>query len=147
MEVGENMPKINKFKESLLDKNTCLLYTSSLVFFEGHHEPHLETILELPKGWGIAYFEKTDVVKAKEILKDHSCVMGGLPITLLVGGTPASIDEYIKNLFEKVKPGGGFVLAPSVGTAPRETPLENLTALIEAVEKYGYCLLYTSRCV
>lgn len=109
----------------------------ALVFFEGNHDAHLETILELPKGWGVAYFEKTDVVKAKEILKGHTCVMGGIPISLLVGGTPATIDEYIKNLLERVKPGGGFILAPGVGTAPRETPLENLSALIKAVEKYG----------
>jgi hypothetical protein len=80
-------PTLKEVILTLLDEGI-----KSLVFFEGHHEPHLETILELPKGWGIAYFEKTDVVKAKEILKDHSCVMGGLPITLLVGGTPASID-------------------------------------------------------
>lgn len=108
-----------------------------MVFFEGRHDAHLETILELPKGWGVAYFEKTDVVKAKEVLKGHTCVMGGVPMGLIVGGTPAQIDEYIKNLLEKVKPGGGFILAPGVGTAPRETPVENIKALIEAVEKYG----------
>lgn len=37
----------------------------SFVFFEGHHDAHLETILDLPKGWGIAYFEKT-CKKSKE---------------------------------------------------------------------------------
>lgn len=109
----------------------------SRVFFEGHHEPHLETILDLPKGWGVAYFEKTDIVKAKEMLKDNCCVAGGLPISLILSGTPESIDEHIKNLFEKVKPGGGFILAPSIGTAPAETPIENIHAIIEAVEKYG----------
>ncbi|MFO7151873.1 MAG: uroporphyrinogen decarboxylase family protein [Bacillota bacterium] len=108
-----------------------------MVFFEGKHDPHLETILELPKGWGIAYFEKTDVVKAKEVLKGHTCVMGGLPMSLIVGGTPEQIDEHVKNLLEKVKPGGGFILAPGVSTAPRETPAENIKALAEAVEKYG----------
>ena len=107
------------------------------VFFEGHHEPHLETILELPKGWGVAMFEKTDVVKAKKVLQGHTCIVGGVPISLIVGGTPARIEEYVKDLLEKVKPGGGFMLSASVGTAPRETPLENITALIEAVEKYG----------
>ncbi|MCG0276810.1 MAG: hypothetical protein L5655_11785 [Thermosediminibacteraceae bacterium] len=107
------------------------------VFFEGRHDAHLETILELPKGWGVAYFEKTDVVKAKKILQGHTCVMGGIPIGLIVGGTPAEIDEYVKNLLEQVKPGGGFILAPGVGTAPKETPVENIRALIEAVEKYG----------
>ncbi|TYP56637.1 uroporphyrinogen decarboxylase family protein [Thermosediminibacter litoriperuensis] len=107
------------------------------VFFEGRHDAHLETILELPKGWGIAYFEKTDVVKVKNLLQGHTCVMGGIPISLLVGGTPASIEKYVKNLLEQVKPGGGFILSTNIGTAPKETPLENITALIEAVEKYG----------
>lgn len=109
----------------------------SLVFFEGQHEHHLETILELPRGWGVAYFEKTDVVKAKEVLKDHTCIMGGVPISLIVTGTPAQIDSYVKDLMEKMKPGGGYILCTSVGSAPRETPLENIKALIEAVEKYG----------
>jgi len=109
----------------------------SWVFFEGHHEQHLETILELPKGWGVAYFEKTDVVKAKKVLQGHTCVVGGIPVSLLVGGTPQKIHEYVKNLLEQVKPGGGFMLSPNIGTAPAETPLENIAALIEAVEKYG----------
>ncbi|MCF6096174.1 hypothetical protein L1766_04010 [Thermovorax subterraneus] len=109
----------------------------SFVFFEGRHDAHLETILELPKGWGIAYFEKTDVRKAKEILKGHTCVMGGVPISLIVSGTPEKIDSYVKELLEEVKPGGGYILATSVGIAPKETPVENIKALIEAVEKYG----------
>jgi len=109
----------------------------SMVFFEGQHEHHLETLLELPKGWGVAGFEKTDVVKAKELLKGHTCIMGGLPVSLLVSGTPETIDEYVKNLLEKVKPGGGFMLGCSVGSIPADTPPENLTAVIEAVEKYG----------
>jgi uroporphyrinogen-III decarboxylase len=107
------------------------------VFFEGRHDAHLETILELPKGWGIAYFEKTDVVKAKKVLEGHTCVMGGIPMSLIVSGTPEKIEEYVKNLLEQVKPGGGFILSANIGTAPRETPIENITALIEAVEKYG----------
>lgn len=109
----------------------------SLVFFEGKHDAHLETILELPKGWGIAYFEKTDVRKAKKVLGGHTCIMGGVPISLIVSGTPEKIDKYVKELLEEVKPGGGYILTTSVGNAPRETPIENIRALIDAVEKYG----------
>ncbi|HHX04379.1 MAG TPA: hypothetical protein GX733_08850 [Tissierellia bacterium] len=135
-------PKLyQEFYWPLLRKMITELYKEgvrSRVFFEGHHEPHLETILDLPKGWGVAYFEKTDIVKAKQVLKDNCCVAGGLPISLIVSGTPEKIDEYIKELFEQVKPGGGFILSPSIGTAPAETPLENIRAVIDAVEKYGY---------
>ncbi|HQE06368.1 MAG TPA: uroporphyrinogen decarboxylase family protein [Tepidanaerobacteraceae bacterium] len=134
-------PKLyNEFYWPYLKKVILALHevgVKSIVFFEGRHDAHLETILELPKGWGIAYFEKTDVVKAKELLKGHTCVMGGIPITLIASGTPEEIDKYVKDLLEKVKPGGGFILAPGVAAAPSDTPLENITALIEAVEKYG----------
>jgi uroporphyrinogen-III decarboxylase len=109
----------------------------SMVFFEGRHDAHLETILDLPRGWGIAYFEKTDVRKAKEVLKDHTCIMGGVPISLIVSSTPEKIDAYVKELLEDVKPGGGYILTTSVGVAPRDTPLENIRALASAVEKYG----------
>jgi len=43
----------------------------------------------------------------------------------------------VKSLLEEVKPGGGFILAPGVADIPKETPSENLKALIEAVENYG----------
>lgn len=134
-------PKLyNEFYWPSLKKVVLRLYEEgikSVIFFEGHHEKHLETILELPKGWGVAYFEKTDILKAKEVLQGHTCVMGGLPMGMVVSGNPAQIDEYIKNLLEKVKPGGGFILAAGVGTAPVGTPPENITAVIEAVRKYG----------
>jgi hypothetical protein len=110
----------------------------SRVFFEGHHDHHLESILELPRGWGIAHFEKTDIVRAKEVLKDNCSIAGGLPISMVINGTPESIDAFIKDLFDKVKPGGGFILAPSISTAPVGTPYENIHAVIQAVEKYGY---------
>jgi len=109
----------------------------SLVFFEGRHDAHLETILELPKGWGIAYFEKTDIRKAKKVLQGHTCIMGGVPISLIVGGTPEKINGYVEDLLAEMKPGGGYILTTSVGIVPRETPVENIHALISAVEKHG----------
>jgi hypothetical protein len=125
-------PTLKKVLLSVIDEGL-----KPIVFFEGNHEPHLQTILELPKGWGVAYFEKTDVIKAKEVLKGHTCIMGGMPISLLVSGTPEQIDEHIRNLMGKVKSGGGFILALGVGNVPRETPIENIKALLEAGQKYG----------
>jgi uroporphyrinogen-III decarboxylase len=63
--------------------------------------------------------------------------MGGIPISLLITGTPSTIDEYVKNLLEKVKPGGGFILEAGISALPTITPIENIHALIEAAEKYG----------
>ncbi|MBS7640989.1 hypothetical protein KEJ12_05035 [Candidatus Bathyarchaeota archaeon] len=106
------------------------------VAFEGRHDAYLESILELPKGWGVAFFEKTDVRKAKKILEGHTCVMGGVPPTLLLNATPSEVEEYVRKLLEEVMPGGGFILATSA-PIPAETPPENVKSVIRAVEKYG----------
>jgi len=89
------------------------------VFFEGDHMPHLDTILELPKGWGIAWFERPrDFMKVWEKLKGRTTVMGGVPANLLIGETPEKIDEYVKNLLNQIKPEGGFIIAPGVAELP-----------------------------
>ncbi|MEM2320514.1 MAG: uroporphyrinogen decarboxylase family protein [Candidatus Bathyarchaeia archaeon] len=133
-------PKLyNEFYWSTLKKIIVALYEQgikSLVFFEGWHDAHLETILDLPKGWGIARFEKTDVRKAKRVLAGHTCIMGGVPSSLLLGATPSKISEYIKTLLKEMKLEGGFILANDVDI-PKNVPPENLKALIEAVEKEG----------
>ena len=107
-----------------------------LIFYEGYHDAHLETILELPRGKTISRFEKTDLRKAKEIIGDHSCIVGGPPSSLLIGGTPAKVEEYVKDLLEDVKPGGGFMLSPAVSIPSAARP-GNVKALVEAVKRYG----------
>ncbi|HZK25737.1 MAG TPA: uroporphyrinogen decarboxylase family protein [Oscillospiraceae bacterium] len=109
----------------------------SRVFFEGRHDPHLETILDLPAGWGIGFFEKTDIRRAKKMLEGHTCIMGGIDTGMVIGSNPAKLDEYIKELLGEMMPGGGFILSPNVSNMPRETPIENIRAVYEAVEKYG----------
>lgn len=105
------------------------------MFYEGKHEPHLESILELPKGKTISKFEKTDLVKAKEIIGDHSCIIGGPPSSLFLGPVE-KIDPYVKDLFENVMDGGGFMLAPAVSVPAAAKP-ENVKALRDAAIKYG----------
>ena len=105
------------------------------VFYEGQHASHLETILELPKGRTISRFEKTDLVKAKRIVGDHSCIVGGPPSSLFFS-TPAKVDAYVKDLFAEVKQGGGFMLSPAV-PLPAEANPGCVKALMDAIKKYG----------
>jgi len=107
-----------------------------MIFYEGYHEAHLETILELPKGKTVSKFEKTDLGKAKEVIGDHSCIIGGPSSSLFIGGTPAKMEEYVKSLMSEVKDGGGFIMSPAI-SIPGSAKPENVKALIDAVEKYG----------
>jgi uroporphyrinogen-III decarboxylase len=105
------------------------------VFYEGQHVQHLEKILELPKGKTISRFEKTDLVKAKQVIGDHSCIVGGPPSSLFFS-TPEKVDAYVKELFVDIKAGGGFMLSPAV-TLPTEARPECVKALMDAVKMYG----------
>ncbi|MEM2704007.1 MAG: uroporphyrinogen decarboxylase family protein [Candidatus Bathyarchaeia archaeon] len=108
------------------------------VFCEGDHSPHVDTLLELPRGWGVAYFERPrDFLKVWDKLKGHTTVMGGVPTSLIVGETPEKIEEYIEKLLNEIKPEGGFILSPGVTMLPKETPVANVRAYINAALKYG----------
>jgi len=126
-------PHLKKIIETLVAKGY-----KGFIFFEGDHSPHVDTILELPKGWGIAWFERPkNFMEVWEKLKGHTAVMGGVPTSLLIGGTPEKIDEYIKDLLSKIKPEGGFILSPGVNELPKTTSVANVRAYINAALKYG----------
>jgi uroporphyrinogen-III decarboxylase len=44
--------------------------------------------------------------------------------------------DYCRNLIEVAGQDGGFILSP--GAYPENPRLENLRAMVEAVNKYGY---------
>jgi uroporphyrinogen-III decarboxylase len=63
--------------------------------------------------------------------------MGGPPASLLIGGTPTKVWEYMKSLLDDLKPGGGFVVNPAVSGIPDDAKPENVRAMTDAVLKYG----------
>ena len=105
-------------------------------FYEGNWEERLEHLLELPKGKTIARFALTDLKMAKDVLGKHSCIMGGVPHTLMQVASPSEIEDYCKDLFKTVGKGGGFILTTSTGLTHEAKP-ENVKAMIDATEKYG----------
>lgn len=108
------------------------------IFFEGNYEPFLETILELPRGRIIAFFERTDLRKVRKILGNHAIVMGGISPALYILGTPEKVFNEVCRLLHDVKEPGGYIFSGSgVGGIPDEAKPENLKAAIEAVKKCG----------
>jgi len=110
------------------------------IFYEGDFTPFLEYILELPKGKTIAYFERTDLRKARKILGDHVIIMGGISPAHYIHGIPEKVFNEVCKLLNDVKEPGGFIFAGSgVAGIPDETKPENLKVAIEAVRK---CSVY-----
>jgi uroporphyrinogen decarboxylase len=99
----------------------------------------LEYFLELPRGTCILETDgETDIFRAKEILRDHMCLSGDVPPSLLTVGGPTEIEDYCKKLIETVGKGGGFILSNGC-TMPPNAKHENVKAFFESAEKYGQC--------
>ena len=104
-------------------------------FIEGDYTSRLEYFLELPRGKVLGYFDSSDIVKVKEILGNHLCIMGNVPCSLLQTGSAQNVKEYCKKLIDVVGKGGGFIMAPR--SAIDEVKPENLKAMIDFTREYG----------
>jgi len=104
--------------------------------WEGDCASRLEIIADIPKGKAIYWFERTDLVRAKEVLGDVVCLRGNVPSSLLTTGTPEQVEAYCKMLIEKVGKGGGFILDGAIGV-PDESKPENVRAMYESVRRYN----------
>ncbi len=77
----------------------------------------------------------TDMKKFKELAGDCMSMMGDVPSSLLVSGTPQDMDAYVRDLIELFE-GTGLIVCPGCD-APINAKPENMKAYIEATHKYG----------
>jgi uroporphyrinogen-III decarboxylase len=105
-----------------------------MAFCEGRFGDRLEYFLELPKGKAVAHFEQTDMFKAKDVLKDHMCIMGNVPSSLLQVGSVTEVEEYCAKLIKYCGKGGGFILTN--GSSIDEAKPELVKAMVDSCKKY-----------
>lgn len=77
----------------------------------------------------------TDMKKFKELVGDHMAMMGDVPASLLVAGTPQDVNHYVRDLVELFE-GKGLILCPGCD-APINAKPENMEAFVEAAHQYG----------
>jgi hypothetical protein len=106
------------------------------VFFaEGSYNTRLDIIKDLPRAAAAWYFDQTDMAAAKRILGDVCCIIGNVPTSLLMTGTPAQVKEHCRRLIEVCGKGGGYVLAGGANIDAGNP--ENLRAMMAAAREYG----------
>ncbi len=105
------------------------------IFFEGKFTSRLEYLLEFPKGSILARFDSTDIFRAKDVLKDHICIEGNVPSSLLQVGTKEDVIAHCKKLIDYCGKGGGYILSPRSSTD--EVNPVNFKAMIEFTKEYG----------
>ena len=105
------------------------------IFLEGNFTSRLEYLLEFPRGKFLIRLDTTDIFRAKDVLKDHCCIEGNVPSSLLQVGSAQDIKDYCKKLIDVVGKGGGYILGPRSSTD--EVNPENLKTMIEFTREYG----------
>jgi hypothetical protein len=105
------------------------------IFFEGDWTTRLEYLLELPRASILGHFDCTDIYRAKEVLKDHMCIRGNVPSSLLQTGTVQEVKDCCKNLIDVIGKGGGYIMGSR--SSVDEVKPENLKAMIDFTVEYG----------
>lgn len=102
-----------------------------LLHLDSNWERELGRFHEFPKGKVLMALDgDTDIFKAKEILGDHMCLMGDVPASLFVFGSPEEVYSYSRRLINEIGP-EGFILQSGCDI-PANAKLENVQAMIAA---------------
>jgi len=123
-------PTFRKLVLFLVDKGM-----TPCIFFEGNCDSRMEYLLDFPKGSILVHVDRTDIYRAKDILRAHLCIQGNVPSTLLQTGTAQDVRDHCRKLIDYVGKDGGFILSPRSSTD--EVKPENLKAMIEFTKEYG----------
>jgi uroporphyrinogen-III decarboxylase len=97
----------------------------------------LEIIKDVPPGKCIYWFERTDIVKAWEVLGDRVALRGNLSPSMMTTGTPADVDAAVKRLVDEVWNKGGSLMLDTAFGIPDETPIDNVRAMFDSARKYA----------
>jgi len=106
------------------------------VFYEGVWDQRLEYLAELPKGKTVGWFQASDIFKTKEIVGDTMCIVGGMPNSLLKGGTAEQVRQLTIRLCKEVGKGGGFIITTSAGEMEGCRP-ELVKVWVETTKEFG----------
>ena len=123
-------PSLKKVIDTLIEEGI-----SVHLFAEGRYNERLEYIGDFPKGWVTWQFDQTDMGRAKKMIGKTCGIVGNVPASIVITGTPADVKESCRKLIEVCAPGGGYTL--SGGAAATEATAENLRAFMAAAREYG----------
>ncbi len=134
-----SLPQFEKFYWPQLKDMICQLVDAGIrptVYYEGVWDNRLKYLAELPKGKTIGMFQDSDIFKVKEVVGDTMCIIGGMPNSLLVGGTVEEVRNRTKKVCEIVGKGGGYIMCTAVGELEGCKP-ELIKAWADATKEFG----------
>lgn len=111
--------------------HTCGYLADRLELLEETGTDGIDTLDPPPLG-------DVDLADAKARVGGGLFLKGNIdPVNTLLRGTPDQCRQDARRRIEIAAPGGGYVLSTACSVAPR-TPPENIRALVEAAERWGW---------
>ena len=107
----------------------CYVYT------EGPYTSRLDFLSEVDPGMVVYHFEEVDLALAKKKLGNVACIAGGFPVWLLEHGSAQQVIDEVRRILDICAPGGGYIFEG--GYSFGKSPVENVRAMFETLEKYG----------
>lgn len=134
-----SLPQFEKFYWPQLKSMMLQLIDAGITqgcFYEGVWDQRLDYLAELPAGKTIGWFQSSDIYKVKEKLGGRMVIIGGMPNSLLQGGTVEKVRETTKKLCEVVGKDGGYMMSTQIGEMEGSKP-ELVKAWVEATKEFG----------
>ncbi len=125
-------PSFREFMMGLIEADLI-----PMPMWESDCTKRLETIKDIPPGKCIYWFERTDMVKAFEVLGDVVALRGNISASIMSTGTPGDVDAEVKRLVDSVWNRGGKLILDTAFGIPDETRVENVRAMFDAARKYA----------
>jgi hypothetical protein len=134
-----SLPQFEKFYWPQLKQMLLVLIEAGFtpfILFEGCWDRRLEYLADLPKGKTVGWFQKSDIFQVKEVLGGTTSIVGGMPNSLLTGGSVTEVRELTHELCERVGKDGGYIMSSSVGGL-HGSKLELIRAWVDATREFG----------
>lgn len=104
-----------------------------ILHFDANWDREIGRLGELPAAKCVLSLDgKTDIFRAKKILRGHMCILGDVPPALLTLGTVDEVRAYCDRLLTEVGP-DGFIMAQGCAIPP-DAKLENVQAMVDSVQ-------------
>ncbi|MHC4872554.1 MAG: uroporphyrinogen decarboxylase family protein [Planctomycetota bacterium] len=81
--------------------------------------------------------EAMDLKEFKDHVEGKICIIGNVSVDLLARGTPEEVREAVRDCMERGAPGGGYMIS-SGNSIPGYASMENVRAMIDAIEEFRY---------
>ena len=107
-----------------------------VVYYEGIWDQRLSYLSQLPAGKTIGFYQSSDISKVKKEVGNTMCIVGGMPNSMLQGGTVEQIRELTRQLCKDIGVGGGFIMSSSIGELEGSDP-RLVKAWVDATKEFG----------